>query len=154
MIPVGEPVFVDTNILLGACDESRMTHGDCAQVISESGENGFHPVTSTQVLREFLVVATRPESANGLGLRTTQAVENITEFQRFCALLEPRPSDWPNLKELIEASRLSGKRIHDANIIATMMSNGIDWLISDNPADFNNLGSVNVMTSKKYKELL
>ncbi len=154
MIPAGEPVFVDTNILLGACDESRVTHGDCVKVISQSGESGFHPVTSTQVLREFLVVATRPESANGLSLQTTEALENITEFQRFCALLEPRPSDWPNLKKLIVASRVSGKRIHDANIIAAMMSNGVDWLITDNPADFKNLGSVNVLTSTKYKELL
>jgi predicted nucleic acid-binding protein len=154
MIPAGEPVFIDTNILLGACDESRETHGACVKAISESGESGFHPVTSTQVLREFLVVATRPESANGLSLQTTQALDNITEFQRFCALLEPQSSDWPNLKKLIETSSLSGKRIHDANIIATMISNGIDWLITDNPADFNNLGSVNVLTSTELSKLI
>ena len=154
MIPAGEPVFVDTNILLAACDEGRETFTNCVKILSESGEKGFHPVTSTQVLREFLVVATRPESANGLGLQTTPALENIAEFQRFCALLEPQTSDWPNLTKLIEASRLSGKRIHDANIVATMISNGINWLITDNPTDFKNLGSVNFLTSTEYSRLL
>ena len=66
-IPVGEPFFLDTNILLAACDLARPTHSACLELISNAGASGRHPVTSLQVFREFMVVATRPLENNGLG---------------------------------------------------------------------------------------
>ena len=148
-IPVGEPFFLDTNILLAACDLARTTHLDCLRVITETGASGRHPVTSLQVFREFMVVATRPLENNGLGLTSLEAIENIKEFRHFCAVLEPQPAEWQHLERLVATLELKGKRIHDANIAATMLSSGIEWLTTDNPTDFNGIDEIKLLTSKQ-----
>ena len=61
-------LFLDTNILLAACDEGRRKSAACKELL-ESGLSGEQSLfASGQVLREFLVVATRPVEVNGLGL--------------------------------------------------------------------------------------
>lgn len=45
-----------------------------------------------QVIREYLVVATRPVIANGLGMLLGDALENVREFRKTIRLLpEERP---------------------------------------------------------------
>lgn len=146
-IPDGELLFVDTNVLLGATDEGRSTHRACAHVIGASGQRGWRLVTSGQVFREYMVVATRPLDRNGLGLTSRQALSNLREFQRFLTLLESESGQWACLERLIENAALAGKRIHDANIVAAMLVHGVDHLATDNPDDFADVGSINAWTS-------
>ena len=69
MVPAaGDILFVDTNVLLTATDESRPQHRDAGRLFGESGLHGLHLAASGQILREYLVVATRPPDTNGLGL--------------------------------------------------------------------------------------
>ena len=63
-------------------DESRPHHRDAGRLLGESGNRGLHLATSGQVLREYLVVATRPLDANGLGLPVRDATANVSEFLR------------------------------------------------------------------------
>ncbi|TVQ35582.1 MAG: PIN domain-containing protein [Wenzhouxiangella sp.] len=146
-IPVGELLFVDTNILLGATDQGRSTHHSCSRVINGSGERGWRLVTSDQVFREYAVVATRPVEQNGLGLSTPQALSNLHEIGRFLSLLDQELGQWSRLERLIKAGNLAGKRIHDANIVATMEGHGVTHLATDNPTDFDGIGSINAWAS-------
>ncbi|QXD23513.1 hypothetical protein F7C95_16535 [Opitutia bacterium ISCC 51] len=41
-----------------------------------------------------------------------------------------------HLENLIKRHRLKGKRIHDANIVATMRTHGLQQIATLNPADF------------------
>lgn len=133
---VGDTLFVDTNVLLTATDESRSLHREAMQLLAGSVIQGPSLATSGQVLREYLVVATRPVGANGLGLSTEVAVENVNELLDIFNMCEETVEVSRRLRRLALTHDLHGKRLHDANIVATMEEHGIGAIITENPNDF------------------
>ena len=90
----GASVFLDTNVLLAVTDEGRTEHGAARAILERGPTAGTALYTSGQVLREYLAVATRPESVNGLGLPLPQALDNVAELAgrlRLLALRRLRP---------------------------------------------------------------
>jgi len=83
----GSLLLLDTNVLLAATDVSRDSHALCTELFQLPVGTGVHLVTIGQILREYLVVATRPVEVNGLGLDTTDAVRNIRAFRTRTHLL-------------------------------------------------------------------
>ncbi len=41
-----------------------------------------------------------------------------------------------HLKQLVSKYSLVGKKIHDANLVASMLAFGIETILTNNPADF------------------
>lgn len=146
-IKAGDRIFADTNVLLSATDEGRDSHRDALQLISDSPQCGVHLVACGQIFREYLVVATRPMSQNGLGLPSRDALANIDQLQRNITLVDESTNVATRLRRLVEQCQLAGKRIHDANIVAVMLSNGIQVLVTDNPTDFEAFDAIEVVTS-------
>ena len=139
----GEILFADTNIFLSATDVSRPQHASARDLLTTAAEGRFHIALSGQVLREYLVVATRPVAANGLGLETRDGLRNVEVFTGppflFCDESEAVSI---RLQDLISTHKLSGKRVHDANIVATMLVHGISRLITQNTRDFEDLDEI------------
>jgi predicted nucleic acid-binding protein len=142
-IKTGETLFLDTNVLLTATDRSRTDHLAARRIFSISRRGGFHLALSGQVIREYLVVATRPMDANGLGLSVSDALRNAEEFRRRTVLLEESEAVSKRLGALVAASGVSGTRIHDANIVATMLTHGTTLLVTQNRGDFTRFPDVN-----------
>jgi hypothetical protein len=86
----GTKVFVDTNVLLEATDEGRRFHVEALNLFRNAAEDGVDLFLGTQVLREYLVVATRPIDNNGLGMTPELALDNVSRFQKKCHWL-PKP---------------------------------------------------------------
>ena len=59
-IKAGETVFIDTNVLLCATDRFRRHHDEARGVFRAARDAGFSLALSGQIVREYLVVATRP----------------------------------------------------------------------------------------------
>src|SRR5437899_12825018 len=78
---VAEAVFVDTNVLLAATDEGRADHAGAVEVLQQWPASGTVLYTSGQILREYLVVTTRPTAVNGLGLSRRDAVANVERLR-------------------------------------------------------------------------
>jgi predicted nucleic acid-binding protein len=135
-IPAGEVLFLDTNILVAATDESRPFHAAARKLIARGRTAGLHGATSGQVIREYLVVATRPLSANGLGLSPADALGNIGKMTRHLQFCDELESVSIRLRNLVGAGEISGKAVHDANIVATLIEHGIELLTTENPEDF------------------
>src|SRR5699024_4874745 len=135
-IRAGDRLLVDTNVLLGATDQSHDQHADALRLIGETRQRGVHLIASGQVLREYLVVATRPQEQNGLGLTPRFALDNVAQFSRRIALVDETTNIARALQQLVDRFSLSGKRIHDANLVATMEVHGIALLITENERDF------------------
>ena len=142
----GDILFVDTNVLLTATDESRSQHRDAGRLLGESGVHGLHLAASGQILREYLVVATRPPDANGLGLQVHDAAANVNEFLRYLHLYNETEEVARRLRQLGLAYGLHGKRLHDANIVATMSIHGIRALVTQNPGDFATFDEIDLLT--------
>lgn len=138
-----EALLVDTNVLLEATDERRRHH-EAARGLVESSNPLVFPA---QVIREYLAVATRPISANGLGMSTADALENIRQFRIYIRLLPEEKPILPAFLKLIETVPCTGKRIHDAHLVATAMVHRIRTIISLNGDDLAPFaGSVTVVT--------
>jgi predicted nucleic acid-binding protein len=133
----GELALVDTNILLTATDRFRPEHAEARKLFLQAISAGVHLCVSGQIIREYLVVATRPVEVNGLGLAVADAIHNIETFKRHLLFLEETEPVTSRLLTLVSTYNLAGKRIHDANIVALMDEQNIKLLVTQNPEDFS-----------------
>lgn len=134
-------VLVDTNVLLSATAPLRPLHQAALAVINDWPNQGVVLAATTQVLREYLVVATRPVDTNGLGLSGDDALANVVAFRGRMRLLVESEPVWDRLRGLIATYGCRGKQIHDANVVATALVFGVGRLVTANIADFNRFGS-------------
>ena len=137
MMTPGSIVFIDTNILLVASDTSRQNHSVAKGIFNYLLESGRHPAMNGQVIREYLTVATRPLSVNGFGMNPSEASHNITQFNKKIQLFDETVVTAELLQHLVIRHKLKGKRIHDANLVATMRTHGIKYLLTENKKDFS-----------------
>ena len=118
---VGETLVLNTNVFLHATDGLKPFHEEARRLITGARTRGFHLAVSGQVLREYLSVATRPANSKGLGLEAPDAVRNVERFSEFTIFLDDAESVAQHLREQARKLRVSGNRIHYANIAATML---------------------------------
>jgi predicted nucleic acid-binding protein len=135
-IPAGELLFLDTNILVAATDVSRPLHAVARKLIARGRSAGLPGATSGQVIREYIVVATRPPSANGLGLSSADALRNIAAMTGRLEFCDESEAVSVRLRALVAAGNLTGVAVHDANIAATAAVHGISHIATENPEDF------------------
>jgi predicted nucleic acid-binding protein len=133
---VVDRAVVDTNVLLAATDESRSDHEDAVVALNEWPAAGTVLYASGQILREYLVVATRPADQNGLGLTRTEALTNVRELRGRLSVLVENVKVTERLLALLQETECAGKQIHDANVIATMLVHGVDTVVTANVSDF------------------
>lgn len=133
---VVDRVFLDTNVLVAATDRLRAAHHSAVEVLDGWRANGATLYVSGQVLREYLVVVTRPVSANGLGLDPSDAVDNLRVFRSRVSPVDENTAVQDRLLMLLDQIPGRGKQIHDANLVATMLVHGLDKLVTANPGDF------------------
>ncbi len=135
-IPVDKPCFVDTNILLYATNALSPLYQTASSYLNEAHQAGRELVISRQVLREYLAIATRPESDGKCLIPLEIILHNLRTFQRELTLLEDTPDVFTELLSLVEHYPVGGKQIHDANIVATMLAHGVTHLLTHNVSDF------------------
>ena len=81
-------------------------------------------------------MATRPLDTNGLGLQVRDTTANVSEFLRCIHLYDETGEVARRLRQLGLPYGLHGKRLHDANIVATISIHGIRAWVTQNPGDF------------------
>lgn len=129
-------VFLDTNILLEATDQGRRFHTQATGVLRDFAKRRWSLHCNAQVLREYLVVATRPESANGLGLTVSDAVANIRQFRRKVALVLEPAVCIDTLLTWAERHGMCGMKLHDLQILVAAYHGSMDALLTGNTKDF------------------
>lgn len=134
--PVADRAVLDTNVLLAATDEARPEHEHAVAALNVWPASGLVLYTSGQILREYLVVATRPVDHNGLGMARPQAIANIRALRARLNLLAEDVKVSDRLLELLDHVKCAGKQIHDANVVATMLVHGVDTVVTSNVDDF------------------
>lgn len=132
--------MLDTNILLTATDKGRAEHEQALDVINGWPAQGTTLYTSGQIIREYLSVATRPATQNGLGLPVSDALDNARAFRSRMLWLAEDAKVANRLAELLEETNSSGKQVHDANVVATMLVHGVDTVVTMNTVDFARFG--------------
>ena len=84
---------------------------------------------NNQVIREFLSVATTLET-DGEKMKQNEILYHLRRFLILCSIVDGTMAIRGNLLRLWLEFDIRGKAIHDANIVAAMITAGIPTLLS------------------------
>lgn len=141
----GERLFCDTNVLVSAVDRKRRLHAQALHVLNALPNRGVALCISGQVVREFLVVCTRPVDANGLGLPPREAVRNAEAIIKRSTIIDETRNVPARLLDIVRTATCAGKQLHDANVVATMQEHGLTRLVTGNPGDFRRFSGIDLV---------
>lgn len=132
-------ILVDTSILGRLANQADASHAVAAAAIAELHRRGDVLNITAQNLIEFRNFATRPVSANGLGLAATSADGLIATFEATFPLLVETPDIYLAWKTIVAALGVLGKQVHDARLVAVCHVHGVTQLLTFNVTHFARL---------------
>jgi predicted nucleic acid-binding protein len=135
-----KPVFVDTNILVYANLTQSPFHKPALSALENFHNSGAELWISRQVLREYLAVMTRPILLTA-SIPTESLIEDVRAFSAALKIAEETSQTTETLLSLLGKFPTAGKQIHDANIVASMLSVGVRSLLTNNAEDFDRFSS-------------
>ncbi len=135
-------LFIDTNILVYANIKESPFHKRALQALQAAHQNQRPLWLSRQVLREYLVTMTHPQTFGSLSQE--MVLNQVMQFSQSFYVADDTPAVTQHLLSLIQQYRISGKQIHDANIVATMMDNDITCLLTHNTKDFSRFKAITI----------
>jgi predicted nucleic acid-binding protein len=129
-------ILLDSSVLMRFVNATDPQHAIALRAIRALHQGGSVLHVAPQILIEFRNAATRPASANGIGLAPNAADKQIEAFERvFPLLLEP-PDVYPAWKRLVAASAVIGKQVHDARIVAVCQIHHFGQILTFNVRRF------------------
>lgn len=135
-----EALFVDTNVLVYANVIETPLHDQALAAINTAHQAGRTIWISRQVIREYLVTMTRPQSFENLPKATV--LEQIDQFIERFEVADDTVAVTRQLVKLMGDLKIGGKQVHDASIVATMLAYDIPCLLTHNVKDFERFGEV------------
>lgn len=135
-----EALFVDTNVVVYANVIETLLHDQALAAINTAHQAGRTIWISRQVIREYLVTMTRPQSFENLPKATV--LEQIDQFIERFEVADDTVAVTRQLVKLMGDLKIGGKQVHDANIVATMLAYDIPCLLTHNVKDFERFGEV------------
>lgn len=142
--------LIDTNILLAATNNRHPGFEGAKRLFGLAIGAGVHLALCGQIVREYMVVATRPVEVNGLGLTAKDALKNIAWFRGQSIFLDETEQVSKKLLELIQTKGVLGKRIHDAYLVALMHEYTIPFLVTANGGDFEGFTGFRMMDAEEF----
>jgi len=138
--------LLDTNVLLRGSQPSS-ADGDLALAAVDSLiKAGRSLFISSQTIYEFLGVATKPVKENGLGLKQIDADHDLSRLVAGFQILYDSEAVASELRRLVVLHQVTGKKVHDARLVAVMNVHAIEEILTFNDADFKRFTSVRVIT--------
>lgn len=138
--------LLDTNVLLRTVDARSVQHEPAKQAMHRLSLRGHRLLITTQTLIEFWAVATRPVEVNGLGWDYVRAMAELAEIQKRFPLLPDSPLILQEWLRLLAATRVAGKRVHDARLAAVMLAHGVTHLLTFNSEHFQSFPGLTVVS--------
>jgi len=129
-------LFVDTNILVFASDAGSPFQSAAENELEQWRKQGTDLYISVQVLREYLAVTTRSAPTQTALPDYAAILGNISSFRATFHVLEGTRLVSEKLGELVQRFSVKGRQVHDANIAATMLTHGLQHLLTHNVGDF------------------
>src|ERR1051325_6866435 len=128
--------LLDTNVLMRLANTADARHAVATHALAELHRRADVLHVTAQVLVEFRNSATRPASANGLGLSIADAEAQAASSEGMFPLLPETPDIFPAWKALVEALGIIGKRVHDARLVAICHVHKVAHVLTFNVAHF------------------
>ena len=130
------PYLGDTNILLRFTNANDPEHEMVADAVRSLGLQGETVYYTQQNRREFWNVCTRPAASNGLGYSIPETLARLDEVDAVFTRLSEHPQYGPEWDRLVTHYGVTGRAVHDAQLVASMLTHGITHILTLNIADF------------------
>ena len=130
-------ILADTNILLRRVQRTNPHHRDAWDAVTRIAGRGDVLCVTAQNLIEFWAVCTRPLENNGLGLLQSDVSAFLSEIEDLAILLsDDTNSVYKEWRALVARHGVSGKKSHDARLVAAMHVHGLSHILTFNTQDF------------------
>lgn len=126
--------FVDTNILLRAMIPVMDHHAEAEALLQSMWERNTELWVSRQVIREYLVQATHPNSFKP-ALTIEQVMVQMEIITTLFQIADENSAVTAQLLILLKTHPTRGKQVHDANLVAVMQVYEIDTILTLNVED-------------------
>jgi predicted nucleic acid-binding protein len=138
-----ETCMVDTNVLVYSTVAGNDWHQEARLWLSALQDAGVQLCLTPQILREYLVVLTRG-SVFEKSFSAEQVLAQMRAFLPAFALLDETEAAANRLQDLVGQYKVRGKTVHDANLVAVMLTHGVRRLITFNRGDFERYAEITV----------
>jgi predicted nucleic acid-binding protein len=138
-------IFADTNILLRSVQTSDPHFPITRAALTKLRARQEIVCIAPQNLVEFWVVATRPQTENGLGFPHTRAASEITMLQGLFQLLPYKPEVLETWKRIVALHGVTGKQAHDAHLVAMMQVHSVMSILTFNTGHFTRFPGITVL---------
>ncbi|MBX9894918.1 MAG: PIN domain-containing protein [Nitrosomonas sp.] len=133
-------LFIDTNTLVYANVLEAPLHKNALTAITTAFQDGRELWISRQVIREYLATLTRPQTFGAVPKQTVLA--QINQFLEQFNVADDSLGVTEKLLNLMTHYEISGKKVHDANIVATMLAYSIPAILTHNTKDFERFSDI------------
>jgi predicted nucleic acid-binding protein len=106
--------------------------------------NGETLYITAQNMVEFQALATRPTSANGLGLSKEDANNEAKTIEALFPLLPENADIYTHWRTLMDSYDVKGRNVFDARLVAVMLTYGITHILTLNRADFQRFAGITI----------
>lgn len=134
MTMISMKVLIDTNIFVNAFIAEAAQHAAARKKLRELRDSAADLWISPQIVREFISACTRLALINGRPTRA-EVLSYVGALIKDCSFAVEDENVSRELMLLAERHPVSGKQIHDLNLVATMSVYGLDVLLTDNLDD-------------------
>jgi predicted nucleic acid-binding protein len=138
---MGDKIFLDTNVLLRLTIYQFPEYLQVKTLVATYTSENTEIYISRQIVREYLNQVTRPQNFM-VSMTASQVKKQYEIFRSIFKIADETETVTQHLIDLLQKYPTGGKQIHDANIVATMLANGVDTLLTLNVADFKRFSDV------------
>lgn len=140
--------LADTNILLRLVELQSPYHTEAKNAVDVLLKRGDTLFLTLQNVSEFWNVCTRPHDKNGLGFSTAQTDVELSKIEQVFDVLPDTAEVYKNWRELVVIHSVSGVKVHDAKIVASMKAHNIQHLLTFNAKDFKRYTDIKAIEPK------
>ncbi len=141
-------ILLDTNILLRYALATDPAFPAIDAALTALHARGEVLCIVPQNLYEFWAVATRPVTANGLGMTVLECEAQVARAKRLFRLLPDLPALLAEWEALVGTYQCHGRVSFDARLAAAMRTHGLSRLLTLNGADFARFPGITVIDPK------
>ena len=138
--PMNDVFGIDTNILVYAISKGVEKHGLAKDLVNSILEGKYNAVICVQNLNEFIATVTDSRRMTA-PLNVLVSINEIDKFMHGgIKIFYPKLKTWDIYKKILKNKpKTKGQIIYDYFLAATLMSNGVNTLITENVKDFEGI---------------
>jgi predicted nucleic acid-binding protein len=140
--------LADSNILLRLVQRGHPEHALVREALNRLRMRGVGFAYTLQNMTEFWNSSTRPVERNGFGMSIEQTESNAMLIERTFSLIPDNEAVYREWRQLVLEHRVSGTKVHDARLVASMCAHNLLHILTLNDSDFKRYDNVIAINPK------